>query len=437
MANKYKMGPLWQPELSAAGSKAALLAHRDGGKLDLWMPEPHAEGNSAAHIAMSKNFSPRPIVEYTEDGHKKALLAATQSLSRKRAGSTPVPPSNQYPDQANAVKNALNAATSANRSDAARIHNIGKNVDPRMWTEHPPVAIEVEEKKHQEALRASAVSMAKQMYAIQQKHFENAKSDTAHGVEKARGQPGQMTDDDIKREARQYVGLQEAAQRLAAERLAKLEPDEASRYRQHYGYSKEPHRSRLSIRRSRRRANSEGEMDSDDEAQARRIRMQMSNLTTTLGETDAKKKGQDRAALLAAAQKSVHERIHAMDEKVFMETGKQSPAMKKEWEEKARAKATADSEGRMKNHGKVHIGGGKFLDQSELEAIAQERLQPTLDMISEAARKQREEDEARRVEEAERIRVQTAERHKDAEEKARVKRIMGKALRRNQWIIIH
>lgn len=119
LAKDYRAPPLWHPEMSAAGSKAALLAAKEGGNVNIWRPEATQAGNSAASQAMRmKGLSPQIDYGYTADGSKKALLAATASMSgsRKRAGSTPIVNKPSYPDSANATGNALNAATVANRS---------------------------------------------------------------------------------------------------------------------------------------------------------------------------------------------------------------------------------------------------------------------------------------------------------------------------------
>ena len=79
--------------------------------------------------------------------------------------------------------------------------------------------------------------------------------------------------------------------------------------------------------------------DSDDEEQARRIRTQMSALQGGLSQVDQKKQQDDRAKLLAAAEKRVSARMHNMDEKVYNETGKVPPALLEEWETKARERA--------------------------------------------------------------------------------------------------
>ena len=443
LAWDYKAAPLWHAEMSAAGSKAATLAAKHGGDVAIWRPEATAEGNSAAGQAMRmKNLSPAVDYGYTEDGHRRALMAATGAMSgRNRSGSSPVV-TGTYPDRANSAANALNAATVANRpttknksrggptdlpglseADATRIHDAAiTNLGREMYTSHPPVAPEVEEKNRQVGIKAAAVSMAKQMYAAQQKAIENAaavpKSDGHYAANSAHGRTSSFSSstDESAREYPQYANLEEAARKLAAERLAKIgDPNAANiAYRDYYGATA-PVQSRLSIRgRMRRRASSDGQLPDSDQLRSQAIRSQMSIFNNNLAQIDAKKRQTDRDALMASAQRNVAQRMHGMDEKVFAETGKVSPAMMAEWETKARARAEADSTARMLNHGKVNIGGGKFMDQSDVDAIAKARVQPTLDEITENA-------EARRARD-EQIRLAAEERRRLAEEQARSER---------------
>ncbi|KAH7077134.1 hypothetical protein FB567DRAFT_143124 [Paraphoma chrysanthemicola] len=430
LAHDYKMAPLWQPEASAAGSKAALLAHRDGAKLNLWKPEASAEGNSAANIAMRKqNLGPGAVdYGYTDAGRKNAFTAATgahASSRRLRAQSSP-PPAEIYPDSRNSAKNALSAAMLASSPsmrksqpttaapgkfpsgamEAARIQH-AKSISKDMYTSAPPVALEVEEKKHNDALRASAISMAKKIYDVQQQQIDGA-SAARSGATAAHGQQPVTGEEDIKQQAMRYIGIQEAAQKLAQERLAKIGYDENAAYRSYYGYEKP--RSKLSMRRGRNRANSDSkatpggddsESDEDD-FRSRRIRSQMEHFNKQLADVDAKKRENDRKSLIAAAERKVQAQMQGMDKKIYDETGKMSPAMVEQWDEKARQKAQANSETRMENHGKVHVGGGRWMDQSDIDAIAQARIQPTLDEITEKTDKRRAEDEKRRAEEQER-----------------------------------
>jgi hypothetical protein len=458
LANDYKMKPLWQPEASAAGSKAALLAHRDGGKLNLWQPEASVEGNSAANIAMRKTgLGPQIDYGYTDDGRKKALLAATGAHSasgRKRAQSIPMS-APLYPDSKNSAKNALNAATIAHSPsmkaskapavqlqdsnrlgsgamEAARIQHAKSSRE--MYTSSPPVSLETEEKKRNDALRASAVVMARKMYDVQQQHIEGASGISAArtGATTAHGQqPVATSEVDLKQQAMQYIGIQEAAQKLAQERLAKIGYDENAAYRSYYGYEK-PSRSKLSIRRGRPRARSTSEAPSDDsdsdedDFRSRRIRHQMKDFQQQLADVDAKKREQDRKGLIAAAERKVQAQMQGLDKDIYNKTGKMSNSMIDDWDEKARQRALANSEARMENHGRVNIGNGKWMDQAEIDAIAQARLQPTLDEITDKAEKRRAEDAERQFELEKKQRKEQEEKARLAEIKAEEKKSKGR-----------
>ncbi|KAM0701103.1 hypothetical protein Q7P35_011464 [Cladosporium inversicolor] len=455
LAKDYKGREIVRPDgNSAAGSKAALLAHKKGADLNLWQPTASKDGNSAAALAMgNKNLSPQLDRGYTAQGKSNALLAATKSTrdTTQRAGSTPSPAPALYPDQANSARNALNAATVSHRGSAkppqsgqtaslqfsdpalqaARIQNIGKNVAPEMWTERPPVEIELEEARQKAALRASAVSMAKQMYEHQNRTVFSSDPSGAAGASAAHNRaPSTMSQPDLKQEALRYITLQDTAKKLANERLAKMDKDlETTKFREHYGYDAQPHRNRLSMRgRPRQRPGSQqGQNDDDDyssdDERARRVRRQMNQLNSSVADVDAKKKEADRKALLAAAERNVHKSMNSMDEQVFQSTGKVSQAKMDEWAAKAREKAQKDAELRGQQHGKTHIGGGKFMDQAAIEAIAQSRLQPTLDAINDTAEKKRARDEEIRLDKEEQERQKRNEKQKHKEEKDEQKQI--------------
>lgn len=143
-------------------------------------------------------------------------------------------------------------------------------------------------------------------------------------------------------------------------------------------------------------------------------------------QVDEKKRDQDRKSLYAAAERKVQAQMLGMDQKVFDETGKMSPAMMEEWDAKARAKASANSEQRMEHHGKVHIGHGKYMDQAEIDAIAQARMQPTLDEINEKTELRLAEEEERRLDAEEKKRQERIERERAAEIKMEEKQSKGK-----------
>ena len=460
LAKDYKGREIVRPDgNSAAGSRAALLAHKKGSDLNLWQPTASKDGNSAAALAMgNKTLSPQLDRGYTAQGKSNALLAATKSQrdTRQRGAAAPPVTPDLYPDQSNSARNALSAATavsgrSSMRSpqpsvkspepqysdpamQAARIQNIGKNVAPDMWGERPPVEIELEEQRQKAALRASAVSMAKQMYDYQNRAVLGSDpSGTAGATAAQKRAPVSQSQPDLKQEALRYIHLQDAAQKLAQERLAKMDKDlEHTKYREHYGYDAEPHRNRLSMRgRPRQRAASDqpdDDDDSSDDERARRVRRQMAQLNNATADVDAKKKDADRKALLAAAERNVHRSMDTMDEQVFQSTGKISQAKMDEWAAKAREKAQKDAELRGQQHGKTHIGGGKFMDQAAIEAIAQSRLQPTLDQINDTAEKKRAKDEEMRLDKEEQERQKRTEKQKHKEEKDEQKHLKRKFL---------
>lgn len=441
-AKDYEMEPLWQPEMSAAGSKAAILAQRDGGDVKVWRPTASEAGSSAAGQAMHMKL-PGPITERdgTADGHRKALLGATGAMAagRRRAGSAPI---KQEPDnswavgaatksqQRGAKQNQAYFGTGDPGFDAARIQNMAKgNVNRQMYGSKPPVALEVEEQNRQKMLRASAVAMAQKMYAIQQQHIEEAKGQRpsdSHYAATEMHRRGLSDTSNIEEPPavtpNQYHNLEEAARKLAMERLAKIH-DEHAEYRSYYGQPT-PTRSRLSIR-GRRRSSSDGQFDKTDEEQSQKIRSQMSMFQSKLAAVDSKKRQGDRDAVMAAAQKNVAARMATMDDKVFQETGKSSPHQQDLWEKEARERAQKDSDDRMVNHGKVHIGGGKYLDQADVDAIARARLQPTLDEISDNAEQRRARDEELRLEQEKQKRDAEIEKQRAADIKAELKKQRG------------
>ena len=122
---------------------------------------------------------------------------------------------------------------------------------------------------------------------------------------------------------------------------------------------------------------------------------------------------------MAAAERKVHNQMQGLDKKIFDETGKMSQSMVDDWDEKAKKRAVANSEVRMENHGKVHLGNGKWMDQSDINAIAQARIQPTLDEITEKTNKRRAEDEKRRAEEEERKAQLAEKKHQERIQKER------------------
>ena len=378
-------------------------------------------------MGKQQGLSPQIDYGHTDDGRKKALLAATKSTSgRGRSGSTPSQPTTKrsYPDAEHSAYNALNAATVANKPSArptsmyssqgpeesaqvAQAKSMVHNISSEVPTSDTPGVADTKDKDHQAALRASTVSMSKQLVEAQEARVQGVWNP-----------PG-----DLRQQAKNYLHLQEAAQRLASERLEKLDPDGVLAYREHYGYQgpQASTRRKLSVRNRRK---SEGhEPANEDQERAGRIRHQMSRFNEKLADVDndKEKRAKDRNSLMAAAEKAVHQRMSVMDKQVFEETGKITPAMMEEWEAKARAKAASNSEKRLEKHGLVNVGGGKYMRDDEVEAIAQGRMQPTLDEIADNAEKQRARDEEIRLDQEERKRQAAVEKERARETKAQLK----------------
>lgn len=445
MAKDFKPTPTWHPETSSAGTKAARIAAADGITVHLRQPEADVAGTSAAEQAMrAKELIPPVNPGHTVDESSKALLAATgaMSSSRKRAGSSPMVKAS-YPDSKNSAANALSAANFANRApssggtlkteaprgsksslDGGKMHSAAvTNLSRQMYTSHPPVAPEVDEINRQAGLRAAAVSMAKQIYEVQQRAIERAtvadRSDSQYAASSVHNRQASVSEDFSHQSPQQYINLQEAAQKLAADRLAKLQ-DEHAAYKNHYGTSSG--QSRLSLRGlQRRRAFSDGQATESDGDRSKRMRPEMSLFHSKFAQDDVNKRQKDREALMAAAQRNVKASMHGMDEKVYSETGKVSPAMLQSWEDQALARAEADSKTRLARHGMINLGGGKYLDQSKIDAIAAQKVQPTLDEITEKVEKQKARDEQLRLDEQERNKNAALRAQDDRERNLRTK----------------
>ncbi|QSZ29362.1 hypothetical protein DSL72_003876 [Monilinia vaccinii-corymbosi] len=304
-------------------------------------------------------------------------------------------------DEANASSHALKAAVSAQKSRTTRKPNtfekgVGSvpftTLPPEMYTSNPPVENFGQELNkdqiREDVLKASAIAMAKKMYNQQQQQFDDA-SHAKSGAAAAHGQRKLSIESDDEPTPIRFNNLQERAQQLANDRISKMTTEDSQyrEYRNYYGGGGAPSvSSRLSIRgRTRRRASSFDE----DRHQSDKIRAQMNLFSSNISQVDEKKRQRDREALIAAAQRKVNEDLHNMDEQVFADTGKVAPSLLSEWELKAHQAAQAKCEARLGNFGKVDIGGGKFVDQSVIDAAAAKKIQPVLDEMGKKADAQR------------------------------------------------
>ena len=346
-------------------------------------------------------------------GSMSAAKGAMADARRQRAVSSPQP-AESYPDQANAAANALTAATAAHRPSIRGSVDSGAtpytNMDRQMFTSSPPVKADVEEQRRAEVLHASAVAMAKRMYNQQQKIIDSTRLAHARSSSFSKYEGSDSTGASPSEEFTRpmsFNNLQEAAYRLAQERLAKLhEEHQATRELQEY-YGATPASARRDTlgtirgKLTRRRASSDGEMQ-EDVARSQHIRKQMSLFNTKLTEVDEQKRSQDREALLAAAQRNVKAQLQGMDQKLLDEKGAVPPSKAEGWHSKAHKAAQMrlnTAHGASASSDQVDIGGGKFMDREEVDRIAAKKVQPLLDEINEKADAERERQAAQKLEE--------------------------------------
>lgn len=277
-------------------------------------------------------------------------------------------------------------------------------MDRKMFTSNPPVKPETDEKNRADVLHASALAMARKMYDQQQKIIDDSARRHARSSSFPGGDTASLASSGTEEQPPLvYNSLQEAAYRLAQERLGKLqeEHDKQRGFQEYYGAGT-PQRTKLGTikgKLSRRRSSSDGDL-LEDQRRSAQIRKQMSFLDSKLTEVDEDKRARDREALLAAAQRNVRAQLQEMDTKVQSDTGRVPQIDMDGWGRKALVAAQAKSAAANPDSaGKVDIGGGKFIDRSEVDRIAAAKVQPLLDEINDLAEKEKERREAERLDE--------------------------------------
>lgn len=453
LAKDYKMAPQWQPTSDSAGHKAALLAvgsansalkhqrssssksqHEGWGNSAATQafhasrptsvqPNDLSHGNTAATQAFntSRSMSVRNSATTSPPPAQgdRSLLAAKGAMasSRPRATSVPVAPQpSESRLDSQAASSALNGAAIAHRASmqvkppsedagAVPVTTMTRN----MFTSRPLVKPEVDERQNNERLHQSAVEMAKKMYNQQQKMVEQAR---AQGED-----PDKMN--------MPALNLQDAAYKQAQDRLSKLQDEhlQSRDMQEYYGNAQAPRR-RWTVANKLRRKNSDE--DFDDQEESAKIRQQMSMFSKQLTEVDQTKRQKDRDNLLAAAQRNVKARLHGMDEKVYSDTGKVNPTLLSDWEVKAQQAAQVRHDARGEHTGKLNLGGGMYMDQDAIDAIAAKRMQPVLDDINEKAEKERERLAALKLEEESKKAEMEREREREREMKNLQKQVRGK-----------
>ena len=402
-------------QYSAEGLGAALLAVREQNKASAKAPPTHKRGVSADlyhHTAV--------------DGHPndKALMAATgaYSTSRKRADSVPSDQGVSSEPYARSAGASRHVHTDQDESldhlggamEASRIHHIA-NTNAKLYTSTPPIQYEIDEQNYKNSLRAASISMAKDMYNVTDGKEAGVSVPALAAAQKGQSQLGyRKTVSTVDPSAiRRAIALQDAAQKRAAEKLARMQ-DENAEYQQYYGTAPQPQRSRL-IRR--KRTSSDADASQIDAEQSRQIRSQMTNLRTKLDQVDVRRT-KDRELLMQAARRNVDQTLQDMEARVYADTGRAPPSVQRDWDEVAQERVSREAEALEATGARgdrVKIGSQRYMDYADVEAVARERLQPALDEITENAEQQRAHDLEARLDAEEEERHAAVERQREAE----------------------
>lgn len=443
-----KSNPPWQPQQSASGARAAVLAAqsdlRVADQKAAVPPRPKSAGfgNSAANVAMqndrrSLQAPPTPNRASQLNRHR-SLMAATGAMAspRPRADSTP-PMGPKYPDEMNAQSNALRAATHAHTASRRRRSEIPQggatpvtNMGKERYTSHPFQPSEADQKQKEDSMHASAIAMAQQMYkVIEKREKETGEAGYAATAAHGRGRSTSLMSDEPT--PMKFGNLQEAAQRLAQERLAKLH-DESYKNREYLEYYGSPQPTQR--RRFRRRASSDTTM-----GESRDIRSQAPLYSSKMSQIDAKTRQRDRDMLLAAAQRNVQRSLQGIDEQVYAQTGRPTQSMmgqetlpmaiaqQRVQQQQPLQQQPLQQQPPPQQGDKIAIGSGALVDRSSVDALAFRNVQPVLHQIHDKS----EAEQARKLEikldEEEAKRQIERERERDEEFKEIDRQLKGKS----------
>ena len=430
---------IWRPGRLTDAEKAAWCV-KDFTPPELPRPSTQysAEGLGAAIIAVREQrslTSPSP----TQTGHKrdistdqgyvydKARRAATGAYAtRQRADSAP-----SEPMTAGDSPWALSAAGASHRAkvegegpldhmnnamEASRIRHAA-NTNVQLYTSAPPVAPEVEERNRRNSLRAAAISMAKDMYDVTGSKGEQTGELDPAILAAQQGQDRLQYRRTISGHegttAQRAMTLQDAAQKRAAEKLARMQDDHIE-LQTYYGTAPQPPRSRLAVRR--KRTSSDADASQTDAERSRYIRNQMSSLRTKMDQVD-EKRTRDRQLLMEAARRNVNATMQDIDKRLYADTGRAPPSIQKEWDAAAQERAQRESEaieaaGAQGN--RVNVGSRQYVDMADVEAVARSRLQPAFDEITDQAELRRAQELEARLDEEERQRQAAIEKEREA-----------------------
>lgn len=367
------------------------------------------DGRASGSVDLGRGLS---VTDQRAEGYRgpgqkgRSINAASGAFkSRIRADSAP---SDAAPHRVSFVESSEAPSDIGHSIEVGKLDQVASN-NARLYTASPPVAPEVEEQRKKSVVQAAAISMAQEMYQMTGPTGEGA--------------PG--TTRKLSGPLQQAMTLQETAQKLAAQKLAAMQ-DENALYREYYAI--EPEEARATVPTRRRRLSNDSDSTSGfDVDRSREIRNQMSSLRSKLDAVDEKREN-DRAMLLEAARRNVDATMKDMEMRVYAETGRAPPSLQKEWEEAALSRARKDvlgQEAESTHAEKVNLGAKKYMDMADVEAVARSRLQPTLNEITDRAEVQRAKELEKRLDEEERMRYDAIYREREAELRAEEKEQKG------------
>lgn len=394
----------------------------------------------------NQQTSPQHDISRSGDIQDKARRAATGAYAaRQRADSAPSEPVNTTDSNW-----ALSAAGLSHRAqvenegplahldsamEASRITHAA-TTNARLYTSSPPIASEVQERNRRNSLHAAALVMARDMYDITGPTGEAQNMDPAVSAAQkgqSRLQARKTVSGETGSAGQRALTLQETAQKRAAEKLARMR-DEHAEMQQYYGTAPQPQRSLLSARR--KRTSSDADSTQVDAEQSKQIRNQMFSLRNKLNKVDEKRQ-KDRDMLMEAARRNVDAQIHEMEMKVYAETGRAPPSIQKQWDEAARERVRQEAEASEAEAAeaketpteRINIGGSRYMDMADVEAVARTRVQPALDEITDQAERRRAEELEARLDAEEQQRRAAIEREREASLSRAEKREGGEFLR--------
>ncbi|KAJ5172315.1 hypothetical protein N7492_004908 [Penicillium capsulatum] len=439
---------IWRPGRLTDAEKAALCV-KDFTPPEIPQPSTQysAEGLGAAILAVREQRGMSSLPP-TQTGHKhdislershtvdKACRAATGAYTaRRRSGSAPGEAAAAEPHHARFAAEALKHGKADDEGpldhldsamEASRIQHVA-HTNARLYTSTPPIASEVEEQNRQSSLRAAAISMAKDMYDVTGPPGEAGEVDPAiYAAQK--GQEQRRSRKTVSgaegSTAKRALTLQDAAQKRAAEKLARMQ-DEHAEMQEYYGTAPQAQRSILAVRR--KRTSSDADVSQVDAERSRHIRSQMTSLRTKLDQVD-EKRSKDRELLMEAARRNVDATISDMETKLYADTGRAPPSMQKQWDEAARERVRQEAEAveaTGAQGARVNIGARQYVDMADVETVARSRVQPALDEISDQAEKRRAQEIEARLDAEERQRQAAIEKERETEMQALERREKG------------